>query len=163
MQYFVTQMGLGIACGLAGGYLLSYVVNRIDLAGGLYPVFALAAGLTVFGGAQLVDGSGFLAVYLAGIVVGNRRMRANQLIRRFHDGMAWLAQIVMFLILGLLVTPSRMVPEVVPAIAIALVLIFVARPIAIFVCLLPFRSFSREERTFLAWVGLRGEIGRAHV
>src|SRR3546814_5691190 len=87
-------MGLGIACGLAGGYLLSYVVNRIDLAGGLYPVFALAAGLTVFGGAQLVDGSGFLAVYLAGIVVGNRRMRANQLIRRFHDGMAWLAQIV---------------------------------------------------------------------
>src|SRR3546814_5617374 len=60
MQYFVTQMGLGIACGLAGGYLLSYVVNRIDLAGGLYPVFALAAGLTVFGGAQLVDGSGFL-------------------------------------------------------------------------------------------------------
>src|SRR3546814_16107029 len=85
-------------------------------------------------------------------------MRANQLIRRFHDGMAWLAQIVMFLILGLLVTPSRMVPEVVPAIAIALVLIFVARPIAIFVCLLPFRSFSREERTFIAWVGLRGPV-----
>src|SRR3546814_4277747 len=70
MQYFVTQMGLGIACGLAGGYLLSYVVHRIDLAGGLYPVFALAAGLTVFGGAPLVDGIRFLAFYLAGLVVG---------------------------------------------------------------------------------------------
>lgn len=157
-QLFLTQMGLGAGCGLAGGLLLSLVVNRIDLAGGLYPVFALAAGLTVFGGAQIVDGSGFLAVYLAGIVVGNRRMRANQLIRRFHDGMAWFAQIVMFLILGLLVTPSRLVPEVVPAIVIALILIFVARPIAVFLCLLPFRSFSREERLFIAWVGLRGAV-----
>ncbi|HMA14208.1 MAG: potassium/proton antiporter [Bacteroidota bacterium] len=157
-QLFLTQMGLGAICGLAGGFLLSLVVNRIDLAGGLYPVFALAAGLTVFAGAQLVDGSGFLAVYLAGIVVGNRRMRANQLIRRFHDGMAWFAQIVMFLILGLLVTPSRLVPEAVPAIVIALVLIFIARPVAVFLCLLPFRSLSREERLFIAWVGLRGAV-----
>jgi potassium/hydrogen antiporter len=158
LQYFLTQMGLGIVCGLAGGYLLASVVNRIDLAGGLYPVFALAAGLTVFGGTQLIDGSGFLAVYLAGIVVGNRRMRANKLIRRFHDGMAWFAQIIMFLILGLLVTPSRLVPEVVPAIAIAAILIFIARPVAVFLCLLPFRSFSREERLFIAWVGLRGAV-----
>ena len=158
VQYFLAQMGLGLVCGLVGGFLLGYIVNRIDLAGGLYPVFALAAGLTVFGGTQILDGSGFLAVYLAGIVVGNRRMRASQLIRRFHDGMAWFAQIIMFLILGLLVTPSRLIPEVVPAIAIALVLIFIARPIAIFVCLLPFRSFSREERLFIAWVGLRGAV-----
>ena len=158
VQLFLTQMGLGIVCGLAGGYLLALVVNRVDLAGGLYPVFALAAGMTVFGGAQLVDGSGFLAVYLAGIVVGNQRMRANQLIRRFHDGMAWFAQIIMFLILGLLVTPSRLVPEVIPAIAIAVVLIFVARPVAVFLCLLPFRSFSREERLVIAWVGLRGAV-----
>lgn len=157
-QLFLSQMGLGAICGLAGGFLLSLVVNRIDLAGGLYPVFALAAGLTVFAGAQLVGGSGFLAVYLAGIVVGNRRMRANQLIRRFHDGMAWFAQIVMFLFLGLLVTPSRLVSEMVPAIAIAVVLIFVARPIAVFLCLLPFRTLTREERLFIAWVGLRGAV-----
>lgn len=157
-QLFMSQMGLGAVCGLAGGFLLSLVVNRIDLAGGLYPVFALAAGLTVFAGTQLVGGSGFLAVYLAGIVVGNRRMRANQLIRRFHDGMAWFAQIVMFLFLGLLVTPSRLVPEMLPAIAIAVVLIFIARPIAVFLCLLPFRRLSREERLFIAWVGLRGAV-----
>src|SRR3546814_15886181 len=106
----------------------------------------MAAGLTVFAGTQILDGSGFLAVYLAGIAVGNRRIRASQLIRRFHDGMAWLAQIIMFLILGLLVTPSRLIPEIVPAMAIALVLIFVARPVATFLCLLPFRPRSEERR-----------------
>lgn len=158
LQHFLTEMGLGLVCGLVGGFLLAAVVNRIDLAGGLYPVFAMAAGLTVFAGTQIVDGSGFLAVYLAGIAVGNRRIRASQLIRRFHDGMAWLAQIIMFLILGLLVTPSRLIPEIVPAMAIALVLIFVARPVATFLCLLPFRTFSHEERLFIAWVGLRGGV-----
>src|SRR3546814_13311446 len=86
MQYFVTQMGLGIACGLAGGYLLSYVVNRIDLAGGLYPVFALAAGLTVFVGARVVDATGFLAVYLSSIVVGHPPMRAHPTTKKDRGG-----------------------------------------------------------------------------
>lgn len=157
-QAFLLQMGLGVVGGVVGGFLLTSCINRVDLAGGLYPVFALAAGLTIFGGTQLLDGSGFLAVYIAGIIIGNRRMRANQLVRRFHDGMAWFAQIAMFLMLGLLVTPSDLLPEALPAVAIALVLIFVARPVAVFLCLLPFRSFSFEERLFVAWVGLRGAV-----
>lgn len=154
---FLLQLGVGAVAGVAAGLALAVVVNRLDLAPGLYPVFVIAIACTLFGGTQMVGGSGFLAVYLAGIVAGNRRMRANQLIRRFHDGMAWISQIVMFLILGLLVTPSRLIDDIVPGIIIALVLIFVARPVATFLCLIPFR-FSREELLFIAWVGLRGAV-----
>src|SRR5690606_217946 len=106
VESFVRQMGLGAGIGLVGGYALIWVVNRLELAPGLYPVFVAAAALMVFGAVQTIGGSGFLAVYIAGIVCGNRRMRASQLIRRFHDGIAWVSQIVMFLMLGLLATPS---------------------------------------------------------
>jgi len=157
LREFVTEMAFGAAIGVAGGYALAQVVNRVELAGGLYPVFAVAAALLVYGGADIVGGSGFLAVYLAGIVAGNRRMRANQLIRRFHDGIAWLAQIGMFLMLGLLVTPSELPDQMLAGAAIAAVLIFVARPLAVLVCLAPFR-FPREEQAFIAWVGLRGAV-----
>ncbi|WP_084462901.1 potassium/proton antiporter [Oceanibaculum pacificum] len=154
---FLLQLGLGALIGIAGGFLLAILVNRLDLAPGLYPVFVIAAACAVFGGTQVIGGSGFLAVYLAGIVAGNRRLRANQLIRRFHDGMAWISQIVMFLILGLLVTPSTMVDDILPGTIIALVLIFVARPVATFLCLIPF-NFSRAEKLFISWVGLRGAV-----
>src|SRR3546814_7741195 len=104
----------------------------------------------IFGGAHLAHGSGFLAVYLAGLVAGNQRLRANQLIKRFHDGIAWLAQIVMFVLLGLLVSPHSLVQEIAPAIVIAAVLIFVERPPAVAVCLWPL-GFSREGVLFIAW------------
>ncbi|MBU0725978.1 MAG: potassium/proton antiporter [Alphaproteobacteria bacterium] len=157
LHSFLLQLGLGAVFGIGGGLLLAVLVNRLDLAPGLYPVFVIAAACAMFGLTQVTGGSGFLAVYLAGIVAGNRRLRANQLIRRFHDGMAWISQIVMFLILGLLVTPSSLVEDIVPGTIIALVLIFIARPIATFICLLPF-SFTREEKLFISWVGLRGAV-----
>src|SRR5690606_2379654 len=145
------------AAGLAGGYALAWLVNRLDLESGLYPVFAVAAALFMFGATDTLGGSGFLAVYIAGIVAGNRRLRASQLIRRFHDGIAWLAQIVMFLMLGLLVTPSSLSEQLVPGVVVALALMFVARPIAVALCIAPFR-FRRQEQAFIAWVGLRGAV-----
>lgn len=154
---FFLQMGMGAAIGIGGGYALAWAINRMELASGLYPVLAIAGALFIFGGSHFVGGSGFLAVYLAGIVAGNQRLRANQLIHRFHDGLSWVSQIVMFFLLGLLVTPSSLLTDLIPAGLIALALIFVARPLAVLLCLLPFR-FPREERLFIAWVGLRGAV-----
>ena len=98
-----------------------------------------------------------MAVYFVGLVVGNRRHRAAQLIDRFHDGLAWLAQMVMFVMLGLLVTPSQLLPTLIPAVLIALFLVVVARPVATVLCLLPFR-FAWNEHAFIGWVGLRGAV-----
>src|SRR5262249_8103858 len=111
----------------------------------------------LFGGAQTVHASGFLAVYLAGLIVGSHRHRASQVIDRFLDGFAWLSQIVLFLMLGLLVSPTALMPMLVPALVVAAVLMLVARPVAVWLCLLPFR-FSKRERLFIAWVGLRGAV-----
>jgi potassium/hydrogen antiporter len=154
---FVVQMAGGALIGVAGGRALVAVINRIDIASGLYPIFALAAALAVFGGAQTVGASGFLAVYIVGVIVGTRRHRATRLINRFHDGLAWLSQIVMFLMLGLLVTPSRLQWELAPALGVVAVLMLVARPAAVALCLTPFR-FNRREMAFVAWVGLRGAV-----
>jgi cell volume regulation protein A len=157
LELFLKQMTIGAAAGLAGGWALAWVVNRVELESGLYPVFAVAAALLVFGATDTAGGSGFLAVYIAGIVAGNQRMRASQLIRRFNDGIAWLSQIVMFLMLGLLVTPSSLPQQMTAGVIVALVLMFVARPIAVALCLAPFR-FPRQEQAFVAWVGLRGAV-----
>jgi cell volume regulation protein A len=154
---FATEMGGGAAIGVLGGYLLVWLVNRLDAASGLYPILALAGALCLFGGAQTVGASGFLAVYLAGLILGNRRHRASQVIDRFLDGFAWLSQIVLFLMLGLLVTPSALAPMLIPSLVVAAVLILVARPVAVALCLLPFR-FSKRETLFIAWVGLRGAV-----
>lgn len=156
-QRFALSFGLGAAFGIGGGMLLGRMVNRMDLAPGLYPVFVVAAALTIFGAVQSIGGSGFLAVYLAGIAAGNQRLRANTLIRRFHDGLAWVSQIVLLVILGLLVTPHNLASSLLPGIGVALALVFIARPIAVFLCLAP-TSFRLEERVFIAFVGLRGGV-----
>ena len=154
---FTVQIIGGAALGIAAGFALVWLINRLELAAGLYPVLAMAFALFTFGGAQVMGASGFMAVYFAGLVVGNRRHRAAQLIDRFHDGLAWLAQMVMFVMLGLLVTPSDLLPMLIPAILIAVFLVVVARPVAVVLCLLPFR-FAWNEHAFLAWVGLRGAV-----
>jgi potassium/hydrogen antiporter len=154
---FGNQIVGGAALGLAAGFALVWLISRLDLAAGLYPVLAMAFALFTFGAAQSVGASGFLAVYLAGLVVGNQRHRARQLIERFHDGLAWLAQMVMFVMLGLLVTPSDLLPTVSPSVLIALFLVVAARPLAVVLCLLPFR-FTWNEHAFIAWVGLRGAV-----
>lgn len=157
IEGFARQFVVGALVGVAGGYAISRAINRLELAAGLYPVFVVSAALLLFGIAQVLEGSGFLAVYLAGIIAGNQRLRASKLIGRFHDGIAWISQILMFVMLGLLVTPSKLVPDALPSTLVALALVFVARPLAVFVSLIPFR-FTRREKLFIAWVGLRGAV-----
>lgn len=151
------QMGVGAVLGAAGGWALTAALNRLDLNDSLYPLMALSGGLLVFGLTDKLGGSGFLAVYLAGLWIGNRRVHAMPNIRRFHDGVAWLAQIGMFVILGLLASPSSLLKVAIPGLLIAAVLILVARPIAVWLCLLPFRYPPREQ-LYIAWVGLRGSV-----
>lgn len=154
---FVAEIVLGLAVGLVGGALLVRVINRLDFAAGLYPILVLTASLVVFAVAGLIGGSGFLAAYVAGLHAGNRRLRKMDFLLRFQDGMTWLAQIVMFLTFGLLATPSQFPVLALPAAAVAAFLIFVARPLAVWLCLLPFR-YQGNETAFLGWVGLRGAV-----
>ena len=154
---FVREMGLGLILGLGGGFAIVRLVNRLDLESGLYPVVVLAASLVLFGIAGALHCSGFLAVYVAGLFAGNRRLRQALALRRFQDGMTWLAQIGMFVVFGLLATPSEFPRILIPSLALGLFLIFVARPVAVWLCLTPFR-FQRDETTFVAWVGLRGAV-----
>lgn len=157
IQLLGMQVVLGVALGYAGGYLLIRTLNEVTLGDSLYPLLAMFSGLLIYGVTATLGGSGFLAVYLAGLMLGNQPIRAFASIKRFHDGMAWLAQIGMFLVLGLLATPSRMVDVAVPALITAAVLTFVARPIAVAVSLLPFR-FPWREQVYMGWVGLRGSV-----
>lgn len=157
VEEFLVQMLGGAAIGIGGGFALTWIVNRIEIATGLYAILVAAAAIAIFSGANAIGASGFLAVYLAGIVLGNRPHRAQHVISRFHDGLAWLAQIVMFLLLGLLVTPSHLVKGLVGSIVIAVALMLAARPLAVWISLLPFR-FNWREQSFIAWMGLRGAV-----
>jgi cell volume regulation protein A len=154
---FIQQMGLGVVMGIGGGLLIAVVVNRVDLEGALYPVLVLAAAFFLFALAGILGGSGFLAVYVAGLVAGNRRLRGADGLRRFQGGMTWLAQIVMFVMLGLYATPSEFLAAAPGALLLAFVLILVARPFAVWLCLLPF-GFRGREQVFVGWVGLRGAV-----
>jgi potassium/hydrogen antiporter len=151
------QLGLGALMGWAGAWVLARAINRLELPDSLYPLLALFGGLLIYSLTAMMNGSGFLAAYLAGVLVGNRRIRSAASIRRFHDGVAWMAQIGMFVILGLLVTPSKLLPVALPGLLIAVVLILVARPLAVVLCLVPFR-FPWREQVFISWVGLRGSV-----
>ena len=154
---FSLQIVGGLLAGLFGGYALLTALNGLSIASGLYPVLAASGALLLFAGAQEIGASGFLAVYIAGLVVGNRRHKATLLINRFHDGLAWLCQIIMFLILGLLITPSSLIPVILPAVAIAAALMFIARPVAVGLSLAAFR-YPPREIAFVSWVGLRGAV-----
>lgn len=154
---FGLQMGLGLAAGVLGGYLIVEIVNRVRLEEALYPILVMSCGLCVFGVTAYFGGSGFLAIYVAGIVAGNRPMRGASALRRYQQGMTWLAQIVMFLVLGLFVTPSEFGAVLLPALLLGLFLILIGRPLTVVLCLLPFR-YDRQTITFNAWVGLRGAV-----
>jgi cell volume regulation protein A len=148
---------LGALIGVVGGRIVVMALNRVALPQGLHAPFVTTAALVVFGAAQISHASGFLAVYLAGMIIGNQPTRAHNSVVAFLDAATWLAQIVMFVLLGLLVSPQRLMSSIGPAVVIALALMLVARPLAVFICLAPFR-FNWRERLFIAWVGLRGAV-----
>jgi cell volume regulation protein A len=155
---FLQDTILGCIIGYGGGRIITLVLNRLALAQGLHAPFVAVSALVVFAFANAVHASGFLAVYLAGLVVGNRQTRAHNSVIVFLDAVTWLAQIVMFVLLGLLVWPHRLADSLVGAILVALVLMLVARPVAVFLCLAPFK-FQWREKLFISWVGLRGAVG----
>jgi potassium/hydrogen antiporter len=156
VPFFFQQMGLGVLLGLGFGRVIVEIVNRLNLGYvGLYPVFTFSMVLLGYGATASLGGNGFLAVYLAGLVMRNHDFIHRRSIMRFHDGLAWILQITMFLALGLLVFPSQLIPVIGTGLIISAVLIFVARPLSVFASLALTRMNIRE-KFLVSWVGLRG-------
>lgn len=158
LPMFALQMTVGGIMGFAVGKAAVLLLNHLKLeTEGLYPVCTIATVGFAYAATALLQGSGFLAVYVAGIVMGNSEFIHKRSLARFHDGLAWLMQITMFLVLGLLVFPSRLLPIAVPALLISLFLMFVARPVAVFAALAP-ASMGFRQKVLVSWVGLRGAV-----
>ena len=154
----VVQVVLGAVLGLAFGWLLAWLANHLHLGfDGLYPVLTISAVFVAYGLTSLLGGNGFLAVYIAGIAARHHDFIHRRSLIRFHDGLAWLMQIGMFITLGLLVFPSEIVPVIGAGFLIAAVLMFIARPLGVFASLI-FTKFNLREKTFISWVGLRGGV-----
>ncbi|MGE5337821.1 MAG: potassium/proton antiporter [Gemmatimonadota bacterium] len=157
LAMFAMQLGLGLACGYLLGRALAEVVARVRLSESLYALLIQGGGLMIFALANLLGGSGFLAIYLAGIIVARRRLHVGEDVLRASDGLAWLAQAAMFLILGIFAQLESLWSTAGSALLVALGLVFVARPLAVALCLLPFR-YAFREIAFIGWIGLRGAV-----
>ena len=156
---FITQFVVGGVAGYIFGKLLILIVNKINIANSsLYPILVLSFVFFIFAITDAMKGNGYLAVYIAGILVGNTRMMFRKEISAFMDGFSWLFQIIMFLTLGLLVNPHELITVAPVAILIGIFMIILGRPISVFLCLLPFRNISLNAKHFVSWVGLRGAV-----
>lgn len=155
---FFIQLGVGASLGFVGGKLMAYLLNKFNFFyEGLYPIFALSIALFIYSFPSVIGGSGFLAIYITGIVLGNVNFVHKRSLIRFFDGLSVLSQITMFLTLGLLVFPSNLLNVIGVGLLLSAILIFVARPLSIFITLIPFK-FNIKERIFTSWVGLRGAV-----
>lgn len=157
LPVLVAQLGLGTLLGLGGGWLASKLLAWLRLPAGLASPFLLATGLALFSGTGLAGGSGFLAVYLFGLVVANHGAAPPRRAIHFHEGLSWIAQICLFVLLGLLVTPTTLGAVIVSGLILAAALILVARPLAVLACLLPTRIPWREQ-AYIGWMGMRGSV-----
>lgn len=158
VKLFIVQMGVGSVVGLAVGRLSVQLINRINLSAvGLYPVLTGACGMLAFGLAAVLGGSGYLAVYIAGMVFGNSRLVSKRVSFLFYDGLAWAGQISMFVVLGLVSRPSQLVEVAPQGLVVTVVLALVARPATTFLLLWPFR-FNVRELLLISWVGLKGAV-----
>lgn len=155
----IMQLSIGGLAGYILGRLSVIFINRIRLGNdSLYPILVFTLSIFIFSITYFLGGNGYLAVYVAGLVIGNSRFVNKKSSLQFFDGIAWLSQLLMFLTLGLLVNPHELVPVIVPALIISFLMIFISRPVAVFLCLLPYRSMARKDKLFVSWVGLRGAV-----
>lgn len=158
IPFFFQQIGIGAICGIAFAWLGRELINRLDIGfDGLYPVLTIGVMYFVFSATDAIGGNGFLAVYLSGLYLGNTKVAKKQTIIDLFDGLSWLMQIALFLVLGLLVTPSHLVPILGFGLLVSAFLIFIARPIGVLLSLLPFKM-TGARRVYVAWVGLRGAV-----
>lgn len=156
---FLQQMIFGALVGIAIGLIMPVVLKRARLrVGGMALVISVAAALLAYGVAGVIGGNGFLSAYIAGIVAGSREFINKRDVLLFQDGVAWLAQVIMFVSLGLLVFPNQLPGVLIPGLAVTAVLMFVARPLSVVICLLPFRRFGWRTMVFVSWAGLRGAV-----
>ena len=157
MMKFLIQFGFGLIFGYILGKACVWIINKIDLPNkSLYPIMMLSFIFFIFAFTDRLGGNGYLAVYVAGIVMGNSKLVETKSISSFLDGIVWLVQIVMFLVLGLLVNPHEMFKMAVPALIVGVFVILVGRPLSVFLCLLPFKRMDKKAKVFTSWVGLRG-------
>lgn len=153
------QLAIGGAAGYALGKLSVFVINRISIGNNsLYPILVLTFCILIFSLTYFINGNGFLAVYVAGLVIGNSKFVHKRSSLQFFDGLAWLSQLLMFLTLGLLVNPHELVPVIVPGLIISFIMIFISRPLTVLLSLLPFKKMAIKDKVFISWVGLRGAV-----
>jgi cell volume regulation protein A len=157
LPMFLQQLGLGLLAGIILGHLLAVAVARVRLEEGLYALLIQSGGLAIFALTSLAGGSGFLAIYLAGMLIAHRRAHVGEDVLRVSDGFAWLAQAGMFLVLGIITDVRGLIGVAIPALLVAAILMFIARPLAVAACLAPFRYPAREI-VFIGWIGMRGAV-----
>lgn len=153
------QLSIGGVAGYLLGRLSVYTINRIHIGNdSLYPILVLTFSIFIFSITYFAGGNGYLAVYIAGLVIGNSKFVHKRSSLQFFDGLAWLSQLLMFLTLGLLVNPHELIPIIIPALIISFLMVFISRPIVVFLCLIPFKKMGIRDKTFVSWVGLRGAV-----
>ncbi len=159
LQSLFLQLFIGAIAGLLFGKLAVYIINHIRLENkSLYPILVFTFCIFIFSMTYFIGGNGYLAVYFGGLVIGNSRFVHKRTAVNFFDGMAWMSQLLMFLTLGLLINPSELIPIIVPGLIISIIMIFITRPLSVFLCLAPFPKMEFKDKVFVSWVGLRGAV-----